>query len=124
MLNFLQTCIMSRPHRLSPCHQQSFLFLLSLIVTPAICCFLCRWGRSIANEVCGATVLLADSSKVVNFLLKVVWCFDYPPWPSHGGISPHALYMGRMMGLKVELPGSVHELLVDRDVKATILSFS
>ena len=69
----------------------------------------------------GTTVLLEDSSKVVNFLLKVVWCFDYPPWPSHGGISPHALYMGWMI---VEIPVCVHEILVDRDVQTAILSFS
>ena len=102
MLDFLQTCPHSSwPHRVSPCHQQSLLFLLSLNVTAAVCCFLCGWGRSIANEVCGIIVLLEDSSKVVNFLQKVVLCGDNPPGPVLEASHHMPLHTGQMLELKV-----------------------
>ena len=39
------------------------------------------WGRSIADKVCREPILLEDSSKVVNFLLKVVLRVDDPSSP-------------------------------------------
>ena len=41
-------------------------------------CFLCGWERSIADKLCRITVLLEDSSQVVNFVLKFVLCVDDP----------------------------------------------
>ena len=34
------------------------LLLLSFTRAAGVCCFLCRWSRSIGNEVCRITVLL------------------------------------------------------------------
>ena len=49
-----------------------------LVTATLVCCFLCGWGRSIADKVCRVTVLLQDSSKVANFLLMVVLRVDDP----------------------------------------------
>ena len=61
---------------------------------------------------------------MANFLLKVVWCFDDPPGPVMEASHHTPLHMGRIMGLKVEIPVCARELLVDRDVQAAILSSS
>ena len=77
MLNFLQTRLMSSliPATQGITTSGSFsLALLSLITATRVCCFLHRWGRSIVDKVCRVTILLQDSSEVVNFLLKVVLC--------------------------------------------------
>ena len=61
------------------------------------------WGRSIADKVCKITVKLEDSSKVVNFLLKVVLCADDLSGPVMETSHYTSLHMGRMMGLDVEI---------------------
>ena len=53
-------------------HQWSLLLLLSLIWVACVCCFLCGWGRGIADEGRRITVLLENSNSVFNFLVKVV----------------------------------------------------
>ena len=72
--------------------------------------------------VCRVTVLLEDSSKVVNFLLKVVQRADDLSGPVVETSHHTSLHVGRMMGLKVEILVCVCGLPVDRDVQATILS--
>ena len=42
---------------------------------------MCEWGRIVAGKVRRTTVLLEDSSNVVNFLLKVVLRVDDPSGP-------------------------------------------
>ena len=76
-------------------HQWSLLLLLSLVWVARICCFLCGRGRGIADEVCRTTVLLEDSSKVVNFLLKIVLRADDPSGPIMETSHHPSLHVGR-----------------------------
>ena len=62
-----------------------------------ICCFLCGWGRSIADEVCKVTVLFENSSKVVKFLQKVVLRVDDPSGPVMETSHHTSLHVGQMM---------------------------
>ena len=80
------------------------------------------WGRSVADKVCRVTVLLEDSSKVVNFLLKVVLHADNPSGLVMEAFHHTSLHVPRMMGLDVEILVRVCGLPVDRTVQAAILS--
>ena len=87
-----------------------------------MCCFLCGWGRSIADEVCKVTVLFENSSKVVKFLQKVVLRVDDPSGPVVETSHHTSLHVGRLMELKVEISVRVNGLPVDRNIQAAILS--
>ena len=94
-----------------PCHigyRHQWSLLLLLITAARVCCFLCGWGRSIADKVCRVAILLEDSSKVVNFLLKVVLRADDPPGPVMETSHHISLHMGWMMGLEVKVSVRVH----------------
>ena len=47
-------------------HQWSLLLLLFLVWAAYVCCFLCGWDRSIADEVHRVLSLLEDTSKAVK----------------------------------------------------------
>ena len=55
------------------------------------------------DKVCRVTVLLEDSSKEVNFLLKVVLHADNPSGPVVETSQHTSLHVPRMMGLDVEI---------------------
>ena len=59
---------LTHPSHIGYHHQWSLLLLLSPVTGGCVCCFLCVLDRSIADKVCRITILLEDSSKVVNFL--------------------------------------------------------
>ena len=73
------------------------------------------------DKICRVTVLLEDSSKVVNFLLKVVLHVDSSS-PVVKTSHHTFLHMGQIVSLEVEIPVHVCRFPVDRDVKAAILS--
>ena len=73
------------------------------------------------DEVHRITVLLEDPSKVVNFLLKVVLHADDPSGPIMETSYHPSLHVGRMVGLKVEMPVHVRGLPVNRAIQAAIL---
>ena len=79
-------------------------------------------AEALMDKVCRETVLLEDSSKVVNFLLKVVLRADDLSGPVMETSHHTSLHVGRMMGLEVEILVRVRGLPVDRDVEAAILS--
>ena len=54
---------------------------------------------------------------MANFLLKVVLCVDDPSGPVMETFHHTSLHVGRMMGLKVEIPVHVGGLPVDRDFR-------
>ena len=56
-------------------HQWSLLLLLFLVWAAYVCCFLCGWDRSIADEVRRVLILLEDTSKAV----KVFFCIRVHP---------------------------------------------
>ena len=114
--------VLTHPSHIRYHHQWFLLPLLFLIMVTRVCCFLHRWCRSIADKVCRVTILLQDSSKVVNFLLKVVLCADDLSGPVMEAYHHTLLHVGWMMGLKVKIPVGVRGLPVDRDVQAAILS--
>ena len=79
-------------------------------------------GQKHADQVCRVPILLEDSSKVVNFLLKVVLRVDDPSGPVMETSHHASLHVGRMMGLEMEILIHVCGLPVDRDIQAAILS--
>ena len=70
------------------------------------------------DKVCRITLLLENSSKVVNFLLKVVLRADDLSGPVVETPLHTSLHVCRMMGLEVEVLVRVCGLPVDRDVQA------
>ena len=52
--------VLTHPSHVGYHHQRSLLLLL--FWAAYVCCFLCGWGRGIADEVCGITILLENSS--------------------------------------------------------------
>ena len=60
--------ILTHPSHIGYYHQWSLLLLLSPVTGAYVCCFLCALDKSIADKVCRITILLEDSSKVVNCL--------------------------------------------------------
>ena len=67
--------------------RQSYRLLLSTVKTACVDNFLCGWDRCVADKICRITILLDNSSKVVNFLVKLVLRADDPSGlvaePSH-----------------------------------------
>ena len=53
------------------------------------------WGRNIVDKVCRVTVLLQDSSKMVNFLLKIVLLADDLSGPVVETSHHTSLHVGR-----------------------------
>ena len=81
------------------------------------------------DNVCRVTVLLEDSNKVVNFLLRVVLHVDDLSGPVDDLSGPvmetshhTSLYVGRMMVLEVEILVRVRGLPVDRDIQVAMVS--
>ena len=56
--------VLIHPSHIEYHYQWSLLILLSLVWAACICCFLCGWGRGIADEVCRMSILFEDSSYV------------------------------------------------------------
>ena len=52
--------VLTHPSHIGYHHQRSL--LLFLLWAAYVCCFLCGWGRGIADEVRGITILLENSS--------------------------------------------------------------
>ena len=87
-----------------------------------LCLFTCGWGRNIADKVCRVSVLLQNSCKVVNFLLKVVLCADDLAEPVVETSYHTTLHVGQMMKLEVEILVRVCGLPVDRLPSSLLLS--
>jgi len=62
------------------------------------------WARSIADKVCRVTILLQDSSEVVNFLLKVALCANGLSGSVVEASHHSSFHVGRMIGLEVKIP--------------------
>ena len=114
--------VFTHPSHIGYHHQWCPLLLLFLIMAACVCCFLCGWSRSVADKVCRVSVLLQNSSKVVNFLLMVALRADNPSGRVVETSHHTFLHVGGMMGIKVEILVHVRGLPVDRNVQAAILS--